>query len=72
MDPISKGDRAREVSIELDPSSSEPLWSQLVQVITRSLDAGAYRDGFPSEHELMQTFKISRHTVREAIRQLTE
>ncbi len=72
MDPISKDDREREVSIELDPSSSEPLWSQLVQVITRSLDAGAYRDGFPSEHELMQTFKISRHTVREAIRQLTE
>lgn len=72
MDAVSRDDRAREVSIELDPSSSEPLWSQLVQVITRSLDAGAYRDGFPSEHELMQRYKISRHTVRESIRQLTE
>lgn len=72
MDAISKDDRVREVSIELDPSSSEPLWSQLVKVVTRLLDAGAYRDGFPSEHELMQTYKISRHTVREAIRQLTE
>ena len=71
MGGISSSDRAREVSIELDSSSSEPLWSQLVQVITRSLDAGAYRDGFPSEHELMQRHKISRFTVREAIRQLT-
>lgn len=72
MRTISRNDRARVVSSGLDPSSSEPLWSQLVRELTQSLDRGEFRDAFPSEHELSERFKISRHTVREAIRQLTE
>ncbi len=35
MGAIFRSDRAWEVSIELDSFSPEPLWSQLVNVITR-------------------------------------
>lgn len=72
MSPVSEDDGKEEVISALDPSSSEPLWSQLVRSITDLLDTGEFREAFPSEHELMRRYKISRHTVREAIRQLTE
>jgi len=51
---ISRDDRARMVSTKLDPASNEPLRSQIVRTIIRSLDAGAFRHGFLSEHELAQ------------------
>lgn len=55
---------------KLDNESTEPLWSQLVKELVRLLDSGAYRNEFPSEHELMAMFDVSRYTVREALRQL--
>ncbi|NNN19906.1 MAG: GntR family transcriptional regulator [Acidimicrobiaceae bacterium] len=67
-----RGKQADQDIVELDSSSPEPLWSQLVQHLTRSLDTGEFRDGFPSEHELARRYQVSRHTVREGIRQLTE
>lgn len=54
----------------LDPSSPEPLFSQLAHEISRSLDAGKFRDLLPSEHDLTEMYRVSRHTVRAALSQL--
>jgi GntR family transcriptional regulator len=36
----------------------------------RRLDEGEFRDVFPGEHDLVAEYEVSRHTVREALRQL--
>jgi GntR family transcriptional regulator len=48
------------------------LWAQLHQDLVRRLAAGAFKTGFPGEHELVEAYGISRHTVREALRRLRE
>ncbi|NEC29325.1 GntR family transcriptional regulator [Streptomyces sp. SID8111] len=35
-----------------------------------SLDGGEFRETFPGEHDLATEYEVSRHTVREALRQL--
>ena len=49
-----------------------PLWAQLHQDLVRRLTADAFRSGFPGEHELVEAYGVSRHTVREALRRLRE
>jgi GntR family transcriptional regulator len=49
-----------------------PLWAQLQQELTRRLATGAFDQAFPTETELTQTYAVSRHTVREALRRLRE
>jgi GntR family transcriptional regulator len=49
-----------------------PLWAQLQQDLTRRLAMGAFADAFPGEMELVETYEVSRHTVREALRRLRE
>ncbi|MBA3574540.1 MAG: GntR family transcriptional regulator [Pseudonocardiales bacterium] len=56
----------------LDRSKPAPLWSQLLDDITRRLTAGAFTERFPGEHELVAEYRVSRHTVREALRRLRE
>lgn len=56
----------------LERAGRTPLWSQLLQDLVRRLDAGAFVGHFPSEHELMSEYDVSRHTVREALRRLRE
>ncbi|MBB3180920.1 GntR family transcriptional regulator [Variovorax sp. Sphag1AA] len=50
----------------------EPLWRQLVQSLRSDILKGVYRVGsqLPTEEELCERFSVSRHTVREALRQL--
>ena len=50
-----------------------PLWAQLEAELRRRLDAGEFDDGhFPTDLELTETYEVSRHTVREAVRQLNK
>lgn len=56
----------------LQRTSSEPLWRQLVQSLRSDILQGVFRVGaqLPTEEELCERFSVSRHTVREALRQL--
>ena len=56
----------------MDRRSALPLWAQLQEDLTRRLAVGAFRSGFPGELELVETYRVSRHTVREALRRLRE
>ena len=56
----------------LDRHSPMPLWAQLHDDLTRRLALGAFDQGFPGENELVDTYAVSRHTVREALRRLRE
>jgi GntR family transcriptional regulator len=49
-----------------------PLWAQLQEDLTRRLALGAFDHGFPGEMDLVETYAVSRHTVREALRRLRE
>jgi len=57
----------------LDRTSPMPLWAQLESDLKRRLDAGEFDDGvFPTDLMLTQDYSVSRHTVREAVRQLNK
>jgi GntR family transcriptional regulator len=49
-----------------------PLWAQLETELRRRLDAGEFDEGFPTDAQLVSRYEVSRHTVREAIRQLNK
>lgn len=49
-----------------------PLWAQLEADLKRRLDAGDFSERFPTDHELVEQYGVSRHTVREAIRHLNK
>ncbi|MER6333646.1 GntR family transcriptional regulator [Streptomyces sp. NPDC001034] len=51
-------------------SAGKPLWVQLRADLLRRLEDGEFRDVFPGEHDLVAEYQVSRHTVREALRQL--
>jgi GntR family transcriptional regulator len=54
----------------LDSSDPLPLWAQLARELRRRLASGEFDDKFPTELELAGAFRVSRATVREAIRRL--
>ncbi len=56
--------------IAVDRRSALPLWAQVGDDLRRRLDAGAFADGFPPEQQLVEQYAVSRHTVREALRDL--
>lgn len=56
----------------LDRTSPLPLWAQLEAELSRRLDAGEFDERFPTDHELVDVYGVSRHTVREAIRHLNK
>ncbi|MEM7096298.1 MAG: GntR family transcriptional regulator [Actinomycetota bacterium] len=57
----------------LDRSQPLPLWAQLEQDLRRRLNDGEFDSGqFPTDLELTETYEVSRHTVREAIRHLNK
>lgn len=49
-----------------------PLWAQLEADLRVRLEAGEFDDGFPTDLELTETYDVSRHTVREAVRHLNK
>lgn len=57
----------------LDRTSPMPLWAQLESELKRRLDSGEFDEGpFPTDLVLTDTYEVSRHTVREAIRHLNK
>jgi GntR family transcriptional regulator len=54
----------------LDRSSSLPLWAQLEAELRTALAAGMFDDRFPTDLELTRRYRVSRHTVREAVGRL--
>ncbi|MGZ4269959.1 MAG: GntR family transcriptional regulator [Solirubrobacteraceae bacterium] len=56
----------------LDRSSPMPLWAQLHADLRARLGAGEFADRFPTDQELVAAYGVSRQTVREAVRRLTD
>jgi GntR family transcriptional regulator len=54
----------------LDRAQKTPLWQQLQRDLRVRLAAGEFADRFPGELALVQEYAVSRHTVRQALRQL--
>lgn len=52
---------------QLDRDSPVPLWSQLVQDLDRRLNAGEFAETFPTELVLVESYGVSRYTVRQAL-----
>lgn len=55
-----------------DRSSPVPLWAQVLADLRERIAAGEFDAGFPTDHELMESYDVSRHTVREAVRRLQD
>lgn len=53
--------------MELDTQNPIPLHAQLHELLKKEILAGNLKDKIPSERELMDTFSVSRTTVRQAI-----
>lgn len=47
-----------------------PLWAQVRADLLNRLDGGEFESGFPGELELVEQYAVSRHTIREALREL--
>ncbi len=56
--------------MSLDRSSALPLWAQLETALRVRLEGGEFAERFPTDHQLVEEYGVSRQTVREAIRHL--
>jgi GntR family transcriptional regulator len=56
--------------MELDPKNPIPLHIQLKTELEKHIKEGHYQEKIPSERELMDAYKVSRSTVREAVSHL--
>jgi GntR family transcriptional regulator len=56
----------------VDRSSPLPLWAQVLADLTERLAAGEFGERFPTDLELVETYGVSRQTVREAVRRLAD
>ncbi len=55
-----------------DRDNPMPLWAQVHRDLRERLLAGEFDAGFPGELTLTEVYEVSRHTIREAMRVLTE
>ncbi len=54
----------------VERSAGSPLWQQVLSDLRQRLADGEFTDAFPGELALVEEYRVSRHTVREALRQL--
>jgi GntR family transcriptional regulator len=54
----------------MDRASALPLWAQLRADLVERISSAEFAEGFPGEQALTASYGLSRHTVREALRQL--
>lgn len=50
--------------------AGNPLWAQVLADLRRRLATGEFARRFPGDAELVESYGVSRHTVREAVRRL--
>ena len=53
-------------------SRATPLWRTVLNDLVHRLETGEFDTRFPTDRELMETYDVSRHTVREAVRLLQD
>jgi GntR family transcriptional regulator len=58
--------------MRVDRSDPLPLWAQVLADLRTQLADGRFTDRFPTDHELAADYGVSRQTVREAVRRLTD
>ena len=60
------------MSHQIDRSSPLPLYYQLKQILLEKIESGLWSPGdlIPSEHELQETYGVSRTTVRQTLSDL--
>ena len=58
--------------VQVDRSSPLPLWAQVLADLTARLADGDFDERFPTDQELVETYGVSRQTVREAVRRLAD
>lgn len=56
----------------LDRGSTTPLWQQLLGDLRARMASGEFVQDFPGELALVEQYAVSRHTVREALRELRD
>ena len=56
----------------LDRLSPLPLWAQLEGDLRRRIAANEFGERFPTDEELVHSYGVSRQTVREAVRRMTD
>jgi GntR family transcriptional regulator len=54
----------------IDRTSPLPLWAQVLADLRARLSAGEFAESFPTDSELVASYDVSRHTVRDAVRRL--
>jgi GntR family transcriptional regulator len=62
----------RRTTRTFSKSAHAPLWAQVRHDLRRRLAAGEFDGGFPSDRALVNEYGVSRHTVREALRELQD
>ena len=62
----------RRTTPRISRSADTPLWAQVRHDLRRRLAAGEFTSGFPSDRVLVNEYGVSRHTVREALRELQD
>jgi DNA-binding GntR family transcriptional regulator len=63
-----------DLAADQETSAAGPLYRQIVQTLKQEIVSGVYPvdSQLPTEGELRERFKVSRHTIREALRALRE
>lgn len=59
-------------AFRLDRSSPMPLWAQLLDDLRHRLRQGEFADRFPTDQDLVESYRVSRQTAREAVRCLRQ
>jgi GntR family transcriptional regulator len=59
-------------AVLVDRSDPLPLWAQVLADLRAELAAGNFEDRFPTDNELVARYGVSRQTVREAVRRLSD
>jgi GntR family transcriptional regulator len=65
-------DPAAAPARRLARSREVPLWQQVRDDLRTRLEQGEFPESFPGEHELRAQYGVSRHTIREALRELRQ
>lgn len=58
--------------MRVDRASPLPLWAQVLEDLRARLRHGEFGERFPSDAELVESYGVSRQTVREAVRRLQQ